>query len=81
MKTKQRLEEEKQMKEDIVKEMLETVVVTLTKNDLACIKINLRKEINNTDTDNTGKIDYLNSIIDKLKYENRFLDCNVSPKS
>ena len=74
MKTKQRLEEEKQMKEDMVKEMLETVVVTLTKNDLACIKINLRKEINNTDTDNTGKIDYLNSIIDKLKYENKVLD-------
>jgi hypothetical protein len=74
MKTKQRLEEEKQMKEDMVKEMLETVVVTLTKNDLACIKINLRKEINNTDTDNIGKIDYLNSIIDKLKYENKVLD-------
>jgi hypothetical protein len=74
MKTKQRLEEEKQMKEDLVKEMLEPIVVTLTKNDLACIKINLRKEINNTDTDNIGKIDYLNSIIDKLKYENKVLD-------
>ena len=81
MKTKQRLEEEKQMKEDMVKEMLETVVITLTKNDLACIKINLWKEINNTDTNNTGKIDYINSIIDKLKYENRFLDSNVPPKS
>ncbi len=55
--------------EDFVNEMLETVVVTLTKNDLACIKINLWKEINNTNTDNIGKIDYINSIIDKLKYE------------
>jgi hypothetical protein len=64
----------KKLKKDLEKEMLEIVDVTLTKNDLACIKINLWKEIKNTPTDNIGKIDYLNSIIDKLKYENKVLD-------
>jgi hypothetical protein len=57
----------KKLKKDLEKEMLEIVDVTLTKNDLACIKINLRKEIKNTPTDYIGKIEYINSIISKLK--------------
>jgi len=64
----------KKLEEEMEKEMLETVDVTLTKNDLACIRINLWKEIKNTPTDNIGKIEYINSIIDKLQYENKVLD-------